>query len=203
MIDDSLSQSYFQFEYDINVIFLGTNHVSSYRTSTRNFYNDAISLPWRFQWSRHRDVGNQKKKSFICFSLPFCTISFMGILKADIINNLGVDVLFISFVILSMAKQTLPSSSFHAFWIKWFFIMFFLVLWKKRTLQKQPRRLFSKVSVLFFQEHLFLDFPGRLLCVHRTDTDFPKPLIWLPNRYRFFRSTWIQPHLITFDREVI
>ena len=58
-------------------------------------------------------------------------------------------------------------------------------------LQKQPPRLFSKISVLFFQEHLFLEFPRRLnvftehisifqegMSVHRTDTDFPEAVFF-------------------------
>ena len=56
---------------------------------------------------------------------------------------------------------------------------------KFHSIQKQPPRLFSKISVLFFQEHLFLEFSWRHyvftkrmpifqegLFVHGTDTNF-------------------------------
>ena len=77
-------------------------------------------------------------------------------------------------------------------------------------LQKQPPRLFSKISVLFFQEHLFLEnryryhFSRSYVYVftkqitifqehyfgYRTDTDFPRAPLQPPNRYQFFRSTF-------------
>ena len=48
-------------------------------------------------------------------------------------------------------------------------------------------------QIPFFQE--------LCLCVHRTDTDFPGALFWLPNRYRFSRSTffWL-PNRYRFSR---
>ena len=84
--------------------------------------------------------------------------------------------------------------------------------------QMQPPRLFStKISVLFFQEHLFLDFgrklhvfteyicslnryqilPGELL-VYRTDSDFQEHSFWLPNRNWFSRSSFLATEQIIF-----
>ena len=84
------------------------------------------------------------------------------------------------------------------------------------SFQKQPPRQFSKISVLFFQEHLFLDFSRRLyvfteqilifqegLFVRRTDHNFPEEVFSArrtdnnfpgryncsPNRYHFFQES--------------
>ena len=85
----------------------------------------------------------------------------------------------------------------------------------RTTCQKQPPRLFSKISVLFFQEHLFLEFSRRRyvfteqmpifqegLSVHRTDTIFPGALFMCSsNRYRFSRSTFLATEQIPIFQE--
>ena len=72
------------------------------------------------------------------------------------------------------------------------------------SVQEQPPRRFSKISVLFFQEHLFLDFSRRLyvfteqilifqegIFFRRTDTIFPGAnFMCSPNRYRFSKSPY-------------
>ena len=82
-------------------------------------------------------------------------------------------------------------------------ILIIVIFPRVTTRSSQPPRL-SKISVLFFQEHLFLDFSRMLYyvftkqiptfqediwSVHRTDTDSPGAPFLLSNRYRFSRST--------------
>ena len=78
-----------------------------------------------------------------------------------------------------------------------FFISSESFIIKTRIVKKQPPSLCSEISVLFFQEHLFLDFSKRLnvfteqipifqqgLSVRRTDTIFPRAMFMCsPNRY--------------------
>ena len=85
----------------------------------------------------------------------------------------------------------------------------------QKVLLKQPPRQFSKISVLFFQEHLFLEFSRRLnvfteqilifqegMSVRRTDTIFPGALFMCsPNRYRFSRSTVLATEQIPIFQE--
>ena len=74
---------------------------------------------------------------------------------------------------------------------------------KQKTIlfQKQPRRLFSKISVLFFKAHLFLDFSRRLHVFTkqipiflegksncRIDTKFSRRILCSLNRYYFYRK---------------
>ena len=70
--------------------------------------------------------------------------------------------------------------------------------------QKQPPRLFSKISVLFIQEHLFLEFSSRLnvfneqipifqqgmsiSVLRRTDTDFPGALFLATEQIPIFQK---------------
>ena len=39
-----------------------------------------------------------------------------------------------------------------------------ILVYNKTRFQKQPPKQFSKISVLFFQEQPFYNFPGRLIC---------------------------------------
>ena len=81
-------------------------------------------------------------------------------------------------------------------------------------LQKQPPRLFSKISVLFFQEHLFLYFSRRLyvfteqmpifqegLSVRRTDTNFPGKRGLFSEQIPFSRSIFLATEQITIFQE--
>ena len=54
--------------------------------------------------------------------------------------------------------------------------------------QKQPPRQFSKISVLFFQEQPFYNFPGTCPFVPRTDMNFPGGSKCSSNRYEFSRT---------------
>ena len=91
--------------------------------------------------------------------------------------------------------------------------------------QKQPPRLFSKISLLLFQEHLFLDFSRWLyvfteqmpifqegLSVRRTDTNFQEDVVCSPNRYHFSKSPLyvfieqipiFQEHLFSYRTDTI
>ena len=60
-------------------------------------------------------------------------------------------------------------------------------------IQKQPPWLFSKISVLFFREHFFLEFSRSW-----TYTIFPGTLFMCsPNGYRFSRSIFLATEQIT------
>ena len=81
-----------------------------------------------------------------------------------------------------------------------------------RNWQKQPPRLFSKISVLFFQEQLFLYFSRRLyvfteqmpifqegLSVRRTDTNFPGGLGLFTEQLPFFQEPSLCVHRTDTD----
>ena len=68
----------------------------------------------------------------------------------------------------------------------------------RTTCQKQPPRLFSKISVLFFQEHLFLGFFQKASGVNRTDTYFLGRYVSLLNRYNFSRRIFLFAEQIPF-----
>ena len=60
-----------------------------------------------------------------------------------------------------------------------------------------------KISVLFFQEHPFLDFfQEALLCVHRTDTDFPgAPILAIEQVPIFPKHTFLATEQILIFQE--
>ena len=68
--------------------------------------------------------------------------------------------------------------------------------------QTQPPRQFSKISVLFFQEQPFYNFPGGMDPVLRTDMNFPGGLIErtrggsICSSNRFYHRTDTNPNLV-------
>ena len=76
-------------------------------------------------------------------------------------------------------------------------------------LQQQPPRKFSKISILFFQEHGFLDFSRRLnvftekilifqegMSVHQTDTNFPGALFLATEKIQILQQSATEQILI-------
>ena len=55
-------------------------------------------------------------------------------------------------------------------------------------------------SVLFFEEHLFLDFFQETLCVYQTDTNFPGRYVRFQNRYKFPRRIFCSLNRYHFSR---